>query len=521
MTGRPVVVNSLLCFLNNYRDHENIERIVDQYFTLENRKMAYQILLELVPDEDRRTVLQSTSPFTLIALYDYVSKLNAVLDQPPVFATDDLTILPLSLNYDNKMGRSKDLYDEVRQLRLYVQNTFERKQEEPFVLKRHVDELHTKAADNSESHTSSSPANSPQAEVPTSTVITSGHQFHVNALLRNDNPTEDLTSPVASADSKLSRRIGRTNSTEQPRRRKDAGNRLDRAVRRLTDRLGGRQNFGLDHQFDVENVKEEETDVHTLNNNEKCSRNNSLTPFEMSDCTDEVDGENIEDYQQTHNNNNNNLLVSNLVGDHSSMFNSTAANILLSRHAALLGRVQNAAAHAVAMVDPMTAQVIQNLATATLGYSAASIPSSLEPTNGESLNDELPSQAQSDEFVNEHEKSSGGSSPAPSDSSTPQDADKPFACSQLNCKKRFSNKFLLKKHQFIHTGLRPHACPFCAKQFNRKDNLLRHKKTHVNNALAQLTGRRRLYGVTEAANLANFSLFHSNPLINTMSEESS
>uniref|UniRef100_A0A8R1DNW0 C2H2-type domain-containing protein n=1 Tax=Caenorhabditis japonica TaxID=281687 RepID=A0A8R1DNW0_CAEJA len=61
-------------------------------------------------------------------------------------------------------------------------------------------------------------------------------------------------------------------------------------------------------------------------------------------------------------------------------------------------------------------------------------------------------------------------------------AEKPFVCMHNNCGKRFANKFLLKKHMFIHTGLRPHTCPHCHKKFNRKDNLLRHKKTHTSNA---------------------------------------
>lgn len=46
-------------------------------------------------------------------------------------------------------------------------------------------------------------------------------------------------------------------------------------------------------------------------------------------------------------------------------------------------------------------------------------------------------------------------------------------------------------------------------RFNRKDNLLRHKKTHLNNALAQMNGRRRhnaLRGVSEET--ADFQLFH-------------
>ncbi|CAI5438173.1 unnamed protein product [Caenorhabditis angaria] len=58
------------------------------------------------------------------------------------------------------------------------------------------------------------------------------------------------------------------------------------------------------------------------------------------------------------------------------------------------------------------------------------------------------------------------------------DGDKKFVCPHIACYKRFSQKALLKKHQFIHTGLRPHQCLYCKKRFNRKDNLIRHSKTH-------------------------------------------
>lgn len=43
--------------------------------------------------------------------------------------------------------------------------------------------------------------------------------------------------------------------------------------------------------------------------------------------------------------------------------------------------------------------------------------------------------------------------------------DKPYVCQHANCQKRFTNKFLLKKHEFIHTGERPHQCPFCGKRY--------------------------------------------------------
>ncbi|KAF7639643.1 hypothetical protein Mgra_00000968, partial [Meloidogyne graminicola] len=81
-------------------------------------------------------------------------------------------------------------------------------------------------------------------------------------------------------------------------------------------------------------------------------------------------------------------------------------------------------------------------------------------------------------------------------------SEKPFFCSWPNCQKRFANKFLLKKHKFIHTGQKPHICQFCKKPFNRKDNLLRHKKTHLQNGMTPTEGgvKRRhnmLRGITQ------------------------
>jgi hypothetical protein len=40
---------------------------------------------------------------------------------------------------------------------------------------------------------------------------------------------------------------------------------------------------------------------------------------------------------------------------------------------------------------------------------------------------------------------------------------KHFFCPLPNCQKRFANKFLLKKHQFIHSGQKPHICQYCKK----------------------------------------------------------
>uniref|UniRef100_A0A0N4Z468 BTB domain-containing protein n=1 Tax=Parastrongyloides trichosuri TaxID=131310 RepID=A0A0N4Z468_PARTI len=58
--------------------------------------------------------------------------------------------------------------------------------------------------------------------------------------------------------------------------------------------------------------------------------------------------------------------------------------------------------------------------------------------------------------------------------------EKPYKCDYHNCFKTFANKHLLKKHQFTHTGIRPHGCTFCGKRFSRRDNCLRHERSHIN-----------------------------------------
>ncbi|CAO4382841.1 unnamed protein product [Caenorhabditis nigoni] len=92
-----------------------------------------------------------------------------------------------------------------------------------------------------------------------------------------------------------------------------------------------------------------------------------------------------------------------------------------------------------------------------------------------------PSPSMGDATENESSSSSSGPLTSPTSADADSVLEKPFICMHNNCGKRFANKFLLKKHMFIHTGLRPHTCPHCQKKFNRKDNLLRHKKTHNQN----------------------------------------
>jgi len=51
-----------------------------------------------------------------------------------------------------------------------------------------------------------------------------------------------------------------------------------------------------------------------------------------------------------------------------------------------------------------------------------------------------------------------------------------FECSV--CQKTFKKKPMLNQHKYSHTGLSPHLCPECGKQFSSKSNMLTHMKIH-------------------------------------------
>ncbi|KAJ8072181.1 hypothetical protein PM082_015739 [Marasmius tenuissimus] len=52
-----------------------------------------------------------------------------------------------------------------------------------------------------------------------------------------------------------------------------------------------------------------------------------------------------------------------------------------------------------------------------------------------------------------------------------------FICSVAGCNQRFTAKHNLKNHVNAHSGIRPFACSFCAKEFTTKHVLNRHEKT--------------------------------------------
>lgn len=382
---RPIVVNSLLCFIHNYRDSllpQELKSLVNNYFSKSAISLAHSTLLELLPPQ-----LSSNPPNDIIFLFDRVSK----SDQSPVFAAADLNILPLTLITDDDDSKN-ELLREIRQLKRFIQDALNGKLEEPTVhsISRTPpadDQLFSTPKPMCKMNISASSPESPSSTAvfgaPCSSVLPPAQNMRSSPMLPYSRPNH-----VA-------------NNHSSRRRNEGSGNRLDAMVRKLADKQ-----------------KEKEA-------------------LEASP----------------------------------------------------------ASSWAPQMVDQLAYMNMLRTMTSTVAPQSSIFPAvaKLADTSICHKNEScVENEDKMEDLSNEVEKNSDDSSPSPSDSSNNIDefsynandlAEKPFTCEHTNCHKRFANKFLLKKHQFIHTGLRPHCCPFCGKRFNRKDNLLRHKKTHLANAL--------------------------------------
>ncbi|CAD5221863.1 unnamed protein product [Bursaphelenchus xylophilus] len=428
---RPVVVNSLICFLNNYRDEANLERLLD-YFSADAHRVAYQTLLDLIPDK-----LKLEEKPSLIRLFDLVNN----NPKSPIFTASDLTVLPFNLNYERAPKMSNDLFNKIHQFRLIVQNAIDRNDDDMMFLPRQSQRQYPQSSSpKHDQYTDEEAMSSPSSEAAHSQsnhpASPSSSQFHVDALLGS-----------------------------QLVKKKSEGNRLDQAVRRITDRLGAKLEKPESRPTSTSSSQGAE-DERMSNDNSSSTSNQNNRKCDLL------------------NNNNNNTIPSNFM-----------ALLPLLRNPAMTAHLQ----FPVNAQNPVPLQLMKNWAINF--HQQIQNQKQSEETESEDISVDTPDEADS--------KPGAQLSPISSESrTTDENQEKPFACMLPTCKKRFANKFLLKKHQFIHTGLRPHECPYCKKQFNRKDNLLRHKKTHINNSMSY-SGRRRqnmLYGVSEetASRLNNF-----------------
>uniref|UniRef100_A0A914XZA0 Uncharacterized protein n=1 Tax=Panagrolaimus superbus TaxID=310955 RepID=A0A914XZA0_9BILA len=117
---RPIVVNSVLCFIHNFRSHPLLDALIQSYFSKSLFDTAQNTLIEILLDQTKEFEDDELHDFSLIELFD---KVVSTLKPSPLFVAADLTTLPMVLISDK--NQSKSVIDEIHQLRFYIQSTLE------------------------------------------------------------------------------------------------------------------------------------------------------------------------------------------------------------------------------------------------------------------------------------------------------------------------------------------------------------------------------------------------------------
>uniref|UniRef100_A0A7I4K379 Hypothetical zinc finger protein B0310.2 in chromosome X, putative n=1 Tax=Brugia malayi TaxID=6279 RepID=A0A7I4K379_BRUMA len=530
---RPIVVNSLLCFIHNYRHSllpEQLKALLHNYFSKSARSMARATLTELLPSISLPEMATATYPADTTDPDDHVDNDSDLLylydritgsEQSPVFVAADLNILPLQLITDKDDSKS-ELLREIRQLKRFIQDALNGRVDEPSInqadsgvqtiCERQPDcDFHDQSSSGycltspKSSFKSATNASTSSPELPASTssisstpcsslipttmaspaspypennqsIIGLNNSMLDSTLALNDNGS--LSNGGSNQDSTTTTIASTTNNYNR-RKRDGSGNRLDAMIRKLASR---------------QKEKEAAAAAILANGSSGISMCSGLitSTISSSSCSSSSSSSLL-------------LPLSSSSLSSSITITTTTASLVvppeqLTPPAKAIWHTQ--------MIDPVAyvsmLRTMSGAAAAAAAVTAISSPSSIFPSINKTMQNDHRSKNDSvtefgdsleDGSIELAEKNSNESSPSPSDSSNNVDdtmytaadlAEKPFTCEHTSCHKRFANKFLLKKHQFIHTGLRPHCCPFCGKRFNRKDNLLRHKKTHIANALKHL-----------------------------------
>uniref|UniRef100_A0AC35U5Z0 C2H2-type domain-containing protein n=1 Tax=Rhabditophanes sp. KR3021 TaxID=114890 RepID=A0AC35U5Z0_9BILA len=496
---QPIVVNSVLCYLQNTIGRENAADLVTKYFKESEVEAAKNILLSLINSNDfiNNSDIRSDRQDDIVLLFKKFSRLGfAESSQKPVFAIVDLFSFPkAALKFDHYMeveaAKLDNIINELKQIRKFIEVESSKSTSPSDLispkrinircsseLKEHDD--FSKLVLNASSEASKEFQNlSCSSSTSSSSAATISPQISmIEEIIAKNHSLPSI--PHQSAPNKT-RKI----------KTSKAGLKLDHCVRKLTDRLVPvKEETVMEVSKNCNSAITQQHKSVSPSSNEQQMYLNRLGESNLflgNDLLVKTPQQNTFPY----------LIDQNVNNQSPFMYFNLLNNM------------------AKGMTADQTAQMLS-----TLNHSSQQQPQEVNSSKtdlGSNDGNDIDFKMDESSPHNISSMSCYPGSPSPSDGSTndyqirgvrdiPSDSEKKFECGHMNCNKKFANKFLLKKHQFIHTGLRPHGCPHCQKRFNRKDNLLRHKKTHTQNgSLVDELRTNFSYQLNESDDLANIS----------------
>lgn len=118
------VVNSLLCFIGNFRPHARLEALIQTYFSATTQQTAHAILTQLLMASSDK----SNGSASLLSLFDQLTATS----NAPIFAAADLNALPMVLieedqedeEENHRSGDNRLVLREIRNMRFFLQDLF-------------------------------------------------------------------------------------------------------------------------------------------------------------------------------------------------------------------------------------------------------------------------------------------------------------------------------------------------------------------------------------------------------------
>ncbi|VDM56455.1 unnamed protein product [Angiostrongylus costaricensis] len=217
MNHQPVVVNSLLCFIHNFRDNPQVRNLVAEYFPKTAIAEAKNILCSKVAEE-----ASSPVPEDVFDLYDML----VTREEQMQFAATDLTILPLALL--SKDEDKNEIMRELKTLRTFISDALDgRIEDSPQSRETPTPVVRCKL------NTSASSPEFPVANAPTSVPCESPKPLLSSSLVNN---VSQQSLQLALQRRTVSSPADSHQSTAGENAKRKAGRSLDDTVRKLSEK---------------------------------------------------------------------------------------------------------------------------------------------------------------------------------------------------------------------------------------------------------------------------------------------